>query len=325
MLATPIAFHTRQILESLSHNTDVLCEKPLSGDFRDGAIIEAAAEKAGKFVMIGYQWSYSKAVCSLKADILAGIWGKPVQLKTLVLWPRPESYFRRGSGWAGRKYAADGTPVFDSVANNAAAHYLHNMLYVLGNRFDTARMPETAEAQLSRANAIENFDSAAIRCTFGDGTEALFFGSHCTDRSYEPAFVYEFENGTVTYDERSLGERCIIGTLRNGNVIRYGDPCEDSANKIRLAIENVRSENPYLPCTAKTAVPHAAVIAAIQKVPVADVPETLKSKNGENVTSVSGLYELMSECYRNGKMPEETVNAEAHRIFAAPKTVRVDE
>lgn len=322
MIASPIEFHAKQTLEALSHGSNVLCEKPLSGDWRDGAAIESAAKKAGKFVMIGYQWSYSKAVTGLKSDILAGVWGKPVRLKTLVLWPRTADYFTRGSGWAGRKYAPDGTPVFDSVANNAAAHYLHNMLYILGDRYDTSALPVTVRAQLSRANKIENFDTAAIRCIFADGTEALFLGSHCTERSYEPAFVYEFENGTISYDEKSEDKHCITGIMHNGTVIRYGNPFDDGTYKIRLAVENTFTDKPYLPCTAKTAVPHTAVINAIRDVPIADVPHDLKSEIN-NATVVSGLYDLMCSCYLEGKIPAETDFPEAGRIFAAPKSAGI--
>ncbi len=322
MIASPIAYHTRQIMEALSHGTDVLCEKPLSGDYRDGAIIESLSEKVGKFVMIGYQWSYSKAITGFKADILAGIWGKPVQLKTLVLWPHPVSYYKRGSGWAGRKYDGDGTPIFDSVINNATAHYLHNILYILGDRFDNAAIPETVEVQLSRANAIENFDNAAVRCTFNNGAEALFLASHCTDRSYDPAFVYKFENGTVTFNEINNGEHCITGTLNNGSVIRYGNPFEDSANKIRLAIENMNTKKPYLPCTVKTAIPHSAVIFTVQKTRIFDIPGSLKSKDNKDTIVVSGLYELMTLCYREGKMPSETGIDSG--MFTAPETVRID-
>ena len=40
-----------------------------------------------KIVAIGYQWSFSDAIQKLKADVIAGIFGKPRRLKTLVLWP----------------------------------------------------------------------------------------------------------------------------------------------------------------------------------------------------------------------------------------------
>ncbi len=320
MIASPIAFHTRQTLEALSHGSSVLCEKPLSGDYRDGGVIEELALKNGKFVMSGYQWSYSKAVTDLKADILAGVWGKPVRLKTLVLWPRPVSYFKRGSGWAGRKYDPDGTPVMDSVVNNAAAHYLHNMLYVLGDRFDTALMPESVTAQLSRANDIENFDSAAIRCRFGSGAEALFFASHCTDRVYNPSFVYRFENGTVTFNEDNTGGKTIAGTLDDGRVILYGDPYEDSSLKIRLAVKNITAAEPYLPCTAKTAVPHAAVVAAVQKTGIRDVPDRLKSAGSSDTVTVPGLYEAMTACYREDLLPAEA--GRGGMLFAPPETVR---
>ncbi|MBQ7983301.1 MAG: Gfo/Idh/MocA family oxidoreductase, partial [Clostridia bacterium] len=135
-IAAPIQFHTPYTLTAMKHGCHVLCEKPLSGDWRDGLLLDAIAEKEYKFVMSGYQWSHSDAILGLKKDILCGMYGAPKHLKTRILWPRSKSYFNRGSGWAGKRYAADGTPIFDSVANNAAAHYLHNMLFVLGERMD---------------------------------------------------------------------------------------------------------------------------------------------------------------------------------------------
>ena len=52
ILTTPIHLHTRGILLALSHGTNVLCEKPLSGDPDDAALINAAAEKAGTNVCL---------------------------------------------------------------------------------------------------------------------------------------------------------------------------------------------------------------------------------------------------------------------------------
>ena len=162
LITTPIHFHTRHILTALDNGSNVLCEKPLSGVSADAEVIEARAREVGKFVMIGYQWSYSKAILDLKADVLGGVLGKPVFLKTFILWPRKEEYFRRGSGWAGRLLASDGTVINDSVAANACAHYIHNMLFVCGEEYLAAEALDV-KADLIRVNGIENFDNATIR------------------------------------------------------------------------------------------------------------------------------------------------------------------
>ena len=39
------------------------------------------------------------------------------------------------------------------------------MLYVLGKTPDTSAQPHSVTAELYRANPIENYDTAAIRCT----------------------------------------------------------------------------------------------------------------------------------------------------------------
>jgi len=71
------------------------------------------------------------------------------------------AYFRRND-WVGRIRTDAGHCVFDSPANNAAAHYLHIMLYLLGATREGAAMPASVQAETYRANAIEN-------CTFVAG------------------------------------------------------------------------------------------------------------------------------------------------------------
>ncbi len=72
VISTPIFLHAVQIIKALEHGSNVLCEKPLCADELDIDRIAAAKEKSGKFVYIGYQWSYSPAITNLKKDVLAG-------------------------------------------------------------------------------------------------------------------------------------------------------------------------------------------------------------------------------------------------------------
>lgn len=321
-IAAPIQFHTPYSLLALKYGCHVVCEKPLSGDWRDGLLLDAIADREYKFVISGYQWSHSEAMLAFKRDILDGKFGAPKHLKTRILWPRAQSYFRRGSGWAGKRYAADGTPIFDSVANNAAAHYLHNMLFVLGQSLDRAAMPVSVDAELLRANPIENFDTCVLRMKLEGGADALFVATHSTRENINPVFTYEFEHGTVTYaQEEKTG---IIAVFSDGTTKNYGDPFADQMNKVRYAIDAC-DKNHYdreLPCTAMTAVPHARTIAALRDVPIVDVPagmtETVMigAEKNDPLCVVRGLKAALCACYERGCMLSELDDADSAPLRA---------
>lgn len=319
-IAAPIQYHTPYTLLALRNGCHVLCEKPLSGDWRDGRRITEAAEKAGRAVLCGYQWSHSDAILALKRDIAAGRFGAPKHLKTRIFWPRAQSYFKRGSGWAGKRYAADGTPIFDSVANNAAAHYLHNMLFVLGDTVDAAAEPLTADAELLRINPIENFDSCVLRVHLACGADALFIASHSTAETIDPVFSYEFEHGTVTYAQND--KKGIIAVFDDGTETNYGDPFADSMNKVRYAIRAAVGSAEQLPCTAMTAVPHARIISAISEAPIAAVPDALRetvmtgSDKTDPLLVMRGLADAMRAAYDKGCLLSE-LDGDAYRAVQA--------
>lgn len=291
IITTPIFLHTRQVLCALENGSHVMVEKPLSGVSADEAILNEAAEKAGKFVMVGYQWSYAPAINALKMDITNGVYGKPQFLKTLVLWPRPQEYFTRGTGWGGKRTAPDGTVMNDSVINNATAHYLHNMLYVTGGAHGRAAEAVTTECDLSRVNAIENFDTAAARFTLDNGATALCLVSHATEKLQDPLFSYRFENGTVTYDGTE-----IIGVTVSGEERRYGNPAADVNEKIFEAIAAVRKADYIPPCGVSTAAAQVRCIEAVQQHPIHPVKAEKIGQNG-NFLFAEGLYERMMQCY----------------------------
>lgn len=325
-IAVPIQFHTPFTVCAIAHGSHVLCEKPLSGAWEDAVALEALSEKTGKFIMSGYQWSHSPAILALKRDILDGRYGKPVQLKTLILWPRRQSYFRRGTGWAGKKYAADGTPILDSVASNAAAHYLHNMLFLLGDAMDRAAIPETLDAELFRANPIENFDTSVIRAHLPGGAEALFIASHATSDTVNPRFVYAFEKGTVTFSEE---EGVITGVFADGETKVYGDPFADQAQKIRIAIANAAEADPaarQLPCTPYTAMAHAKCIAALKDAPIVtaegDLLETV-DPDGDPLQTIPGLSAALRLCYERGCMLHEAETVDVRLTGAVKPVVNV--
>ncbi len=119
-IASPIQLHAEQTIMALEHGASVLCEKPLCATIQDARRMAEADAQASGFAAIGYQWSFSPAIQSLKADILNGTLGRPVRLKSRVYWPRTNAYYSRNR-WAGRINLDDGAWVLDSPAGNAAA------------------------------------------------------------------------------------------------------------------------------------------------------------------------------------------------------------
>jgi predicted dehydrogenase len=308
MLSTPIHLHASQICDSIRAGVNVLCEKPLAGSVRDAQRVlrvDAGARQRGQFIGIGYQWSFSRAVLSLKQDILEGKLGRCLRMRTRVDFPREQAYFRRNS-WAGRMHAAGGEDVFDSPVNNATAHYLHNMLFLLGDQTDAAAIPLSVQAELYRANDIENFDTAAMRCEMPGGTELLFYTTHTVPSRCGPMFSFEFEHGTVTYEHRE-GE--IKAIFRNGSTQNYGSPEKDRDRKIWMAMDSVKT-HAALSCTPRTAFAHTLCAAAAleSSATITRVPaEALRSVPGETtpMTIVDGLGEALGECFESGTLPSE--------------------
>src|SRR5690625_6934891 len=97
----------------MENGSNVLCEKPTTANPNDINEMVEARDRTGKFLAIGFNWSFAPQTQRLKADILSGKFGKTKRLKTIVRWPRNDDYYDRSS-WAGKKYSPDGDMIFDS-------------------------------------------------------------------------------------------------------------------------------------------------------------------------------------------------------------------
>ena len=266
VISTPIHLHTPMILEALANNSNVVCEKPLCGDDKDIEKLIEARDKAGKFVFIGYQWSHSEAVLELKKDIIAGVLGKPILLKAMRFSPTNHAYYQRGIGWAGRLTSKNGAVIRDSIANNAGAHNLHNMFFILGDTIDTAKMPKTIESKVYRANDIESFDTAEIYCTNEDGSKVIYLASHAANIKRAPESEYRFEKGTVYFsDVNGDGKPEFYADLNDGTRKIYGNPSSGDLRKLYIAADNILNGTNTVYCGIEAASVHTRVIAAIHE------------------------------------------------------------
>ncbi|MBE6554550.1 MAG: Gfo/Idh/MocA family oxidoreductase [Ruminococcaceae bacterium] len=299
IICTPPFLHREQSICALSHGSYVLCEKPAAPTVEDVRAMLEAEKKYGKWIAIGYQWSFSRAIQDLKKDILSGVLGGPLSFKTAISWPRDLAYYGRGTGWAG-KISKDGVIILDSIASNACAHYLHNMLFLLGDRMDTSAEVSEIEASCFRANNIENFDTCSIKMK-ANGIPLYFIASHAAKKKKNPEFIYQFENASVEFSQDEGAE--IKAIFRDGTVKYYGDPFKNTFTKLWDCVDAIREG--ILPiCTAKTALPHVKLIERMyHEVPIHDFPnELIRFDDEKQRFFVEGLYEKIYMAYNSEEL-----------------------
>lgn len=308
IIASPIQFHHGHSCLALSKGSHVICEKPVSARIQEAMDMQKAQEKAKKMLAIGYQWSYSRAIQKLKSDILQGKFGAPRRLKTIVLWPRDAQYFRRA--WAGRKRDACGRWILDSVANNATAHYLHNMLYLLGDEMETSARPKYVEGQLYAANEIENFDTAILRIITDNDVELLFYATHAVLEQLDPTFLYEFTTGAIHYGSSNDGDYLtrIVGRFKDGEIKDYGDPNAERLRHLWLLIDGIIEGRQVNICGVSAASSHTICMNGIQEaIPEIPhfLPDLVRHDADTEVTWVDGLAGILKDAYHSWRLPDK--------------------
>jgi len=313
VISSPIHYHKEHACKALFHGSHILCEKPVAAAIQDVIDIQKARDESGRIAAIGYQWSYSDAILRLKNDIMNGRFGRPVSMKTIVLWPRSRSYYARP--WAGKIKHESGRWILDSVAANATAHYLHNMFFLLGKAEDRSADLSFVAAETYKANPIENYDTAIFRAITSNGVVLLFIASHAVESCRGPEFEFVFEKAVAKYKaDINGGKACITAALDDGTTIDYGSPNGDDLTKLWKTLEAIRN-NGTVTCGLEAAATHTVCINCVQEIipnPPYFPEELICCDEASQVTWVKGLAEDLNRCYAEWKLPSEAAMAWAH-------------
>ena len=319
VISSPIHLHCPHTCQALERGSHVLSEKPAAATVQEVDQMIEARDRAGRFVGIGYQWSFSRPIQQLKRDILAGLFGRPRRLKSLCLWPRDASYYGRNN-WAGRLRDGQGRWVLDSPANNAMAHDLHNMLYVLGDRMDASARPAEVTAEVYRANRIETFDTAAVRVRTVGGVEVLFLGSHAVRENMDPVFSFEFDDAVVSF---AGGQSPIVARFRKQTSASQSE-CAGLAPAIsRCHASMGDGAKEYAsplsdPQAAKMSICLDAIIGG------GSIPCGLEAARSQTIC-VNGIHESMPEATEfPAELVSETGEGPRHLVYvdSLPRTLR---
>jgi hypothetical protein len=183
------------------------------------------------------------------------------------------------------------------------------MFYVLGHATDASAMPACVQAELYRANAIENYDTAALRCTTRCGTEILFYTTHACVERRGPRMRFEFEDAVVDYD--ALGSGQFTARFHDGRTRSYGHPNLDRHEKIWQSIDAARSGGPPIVCGVHAALAHALCVDAAQKSSpqIGEFPARLRhlvKYEGDELVCIDRLADQLADCYEHATLPAES-------------------
>ena len=305
VVATPIQLHRRQAEEVMKNGSDLLLEKPIAGSARDAEAILAVRDETGRKLSIGFQWCFNPEMLRLKSDADAGRFGKLLSMKALVLWPRDFAYFNRGTRWAGTRYAPDGTAVFDSIASNATAHYLFNMLWLSGKGYG-ASGARLSGFLAGRANPIETFDTAVLEGETEDDVPFFFAASHAVspEERQDPVFLYRFERATVTFGEDAGRPTALLAHFENGETVDYGDSDNNGlGQKLAPVFRYFAGEGENF-CPGEAAVKHIRLLEEMWR-DRAEMPffRTESIVNTGEMVYVKGLASLLRRAYEEAALP----------------------
>jgi len=305
VISSPLHYHVEQSCIALENESNVLCDKPLSPVIQDVDKLLVTRKKSKNWVMIGYQWSYSKAIQELKKDIISGQFGKPLRAKSLCFWPRNKTYYERNK-WAGKKRDQEGRWILDSPLGNAMAHFIHNIFYLLGQERYLSAQPDNIQGECYRVYPIKNYDTGVFRAFTSQGVEVLFYGSHVTEREKGPMFKLEFENANITFGD---GQDQINAIDNNGIQKNYGSPEDDDQFfKLHEAISAVQEEKPIV-CGPEASTAQVLCINGLQDSTekIIPLPSTrIRSDNNNERLWFDGLDEELYDCYRKNILPSES-------------------
>jgi predicted dehydrogenase len=305
-LPLPIDLHRPYTEMALHAGKAVMVEKPAAGCVQDVDAMIAARDRADLPVAVGFQDIYDPQTLELKRKILNGEIGKVLSASVMVCWPRNERYYHR-TDWAGAR-KRNGAWVMDSPASNAMAHFINLVLYLLGDKEEISSEPVEVEAELYRANPIQNYDTCSMRVKVKrrDGVVPIVvLMTHACAESAGPVVEIHGERGSLRFvnlrhielnglrEERkaatlrevhSLMQRAFAGWVRGEEI---GGIATLEVARAHTVVVNGASE-----ASAVKTIPHEYVITE----PVG---------GGNVLRSLPGIEKAFTTCAAQGKMLHE--------------------
>jgi predicted dehydrogenase len=192
-ICTPNGLHAYHSIVALSSGVNVLCEKPLCIDVKDGKKMMEAAAKAGKQLFVVKQNRYNPPVVFLKELITSGKLGKIFSFQVNCFWNRPAGYY---TDWKGKK-DLDGGTLFTQFS-----HFIDLLYWLLG---DVSAVK--AIAKNFAHPSIEFEDTGVVLLEMETGAiGSLNYTVNSFRKNMEGSFTIFAEKGTIKVGGQYLNE-----------------------------------------------------------------------------------------------------------------------
>lgn len=304
-LPVPIELHRPFTEASLAAGKVVMCEKPAAGAIDDLDAMIAARDKASLPVAIGFQQVYHPQTIEFKRRILAGELGKVVSASVMACWPRDDKYYARNN-WAGALRRGDAW-VLDSPVNNALAHQLNVVLFLLGSTPYESAQPQSIEAELYRARPIENYDTASLRVRVLDDVPVLTLFTHACQKTIGPIVEIVGQRGTLRFANGAIE----LTTNQTTRTTARDDSRHHTLQRFAKLVRKQEDERAV--ATLEVARAHLlAVNGASEACAVSTVPDSAirqvasATPDGGRLYAIPGIEEAFARCAAEGKMLHES-------------------
>lgn len=299
-LPVGIAAHEPLVKAALASGANVLVEKPAAGCVAAVDRMVAAEQAAApRRVFVGFQHVSAPEVREIRRIVASDALGAPLRIVCTGIWPRGDAYYSRNN-WAARLAAPDGTPVRDSPANNAFAHYLNLALSFASRDPDMPAKPVAAEGALYRARPeIETFDTCMTRFRTSDGVPVLLCLSHASDTVSNPRIRVECERGTVLWTHEGPWE--VRGESGETLAAGVAAPPHKAMFRAALGFAEANASPPVL-CSLQMARPQVMAVELLtEKLTVTPLARSaIRREDGQWL--IPGLPAAFEEVWETGEL-----------------------
>lgn len=317
-LPLPIQLHKPFAEAAMAAGVPVMCEKPAAGTIDEVMDMIDARDRVDLPVAIGFQDVYDSLTLPTKRDLAAGRIGRISHVTLHACWPRNETYFAR-SPWAGRIRCGQNY-VLDSPANNALAHFINIVLFLLGPDELTSVSPYGLEAELYRARDIENYDTCSLRIALPGDVTFLVLLTHAAETQHNPVTTFHGEAGTLTrttqqYIWHENGKDPVVqkrdGKMRQHMVRRFAELVRGTQPTRDIAYSSLES-----------AAEHSRIISGASqasKVHPVDpaMIKAVKDNQSHTVMAIAGIEGAWAKCAASVQMLHESGQFDFTRAAAS--------
>ncbi len=185
VLATPSGLHPNQAIELATAGVNVMTEKPMATNWKDGKRMVTACDQAGVRLFVVKQNRRNATLQALKKAIDQGRFGRIYMVNINVFWTRPQAYYDSAK-WRG-------TWEYDGGAfMNQASHYIDLLDWLIG----PVESVQAYTATLDRNIQVE--DSGVISLRWRSGALGTVNATMLTyPKNLEGSITILGEKGTV--------------------------------------------------------------------------------------------------------------------------------